>query len=156
MSTPNKGRRPKYDSAGLAFMIWIGGNILLVVFPYIAGGKAPEAFRENYCTFFGIWAGFGLPVLVFVLMKILGEDEASSQEPTSHRYGPEYQYPSDWESIRREVLARDGYRCGNCGGTESLHVHHIVPLSRGGTNGLTNLRTLCENCHKKIHPHMRD
>lgn len=64
-------------------------------------------------------------------------------------------YPENWSTIREEVLIRDGYQCGNCGSPNNLHVHHIVPLSKGGSNRLTNLRTLCEQCHKKLHPHMR-
>jgi hypothetical protein len=64
-------------------------------------------------------------------------------------------YPDDWSDMRQAVLQRDGYRCGNCGSTINLQIHHIVPLSRGGTNLESNLRTLCESCHQKIHPHMR-
>jgi 5-methylcytosine-specific restriction endonuclease McrA len=66
-------------------------------------------------------------------------------------------YPNDWDDLRRRVYARDGYGCGNCGaaGVE-LHAHHIVPLSRGGTNNMTNLTTLCATCHGRLHPHMRD
>jgi hypothetical protein len=65
------------------------------------------------------------------------------------------QYPDNWPQLRQTVLTRDGNRCGNCGSTSNLMVHHIVPLSRGGTNQVSNLRTLCEDCHKKLHPHMR-
>lgn len=67
-----------------------------------------------------------------------------------------------WDSLRRQVYKRDGYTCANCGakggGDESteLHAHHIVPVSRGGTNVLTNLKTLCRDCHEKVHPYMRD
>lgn len=64
-------------------------------------------------------------------------------------------YPDNWNEIRQQVLRCDGNSCGNCGVTTNLHVHHIVPLSKGDTNKLSNLRTLCEDCHKKLHPHMR-
>ena len=64
-------------------------------------------------------------------------------------------YPSDWDRIRTQVLSRDNYKCGNCGSSHNLHVHHIVPLSKGGTNNLSNLKTLCEDCHKSLHPHMK-
>ena len=64
-------------------------------------------------------------------------------------------YPENWDALRAQALSRDGYRCGNCGATSKLHVHHIVPLSRGGTNVLGNLRTLCDSCHKLLHPHMQ-
>ena len=71
-------------------------------------------------------------------------------------------YPPDWDSLRREVYSRDGYTCANCGskggtdGDTELHAHHIVPLSVGGTNTVSNLVTLCADCHAKLHPHMRD
>jgi len=64
-------------------------------------------------------------------------------------------YPEDWSEIRNYILNRDNYTCSNCNGTKELHVHHIVPLTRGGTNNETNLATLCEKCHIMIHPHMR-
>lgn len=65
-------------------------------------------------------------------------------------------YPENWADLRQTVLRRDGNRCGNCGGRERLQVHHIVPLSRGGSNQPGNLRTLCYDCHARLHPHMRD
>lgn len=65
-------------------------------------------------------------------------------------------YPLNWDTLRRQVYARAGYRCQNCGqGNTQLHAHHIVPLFRGGTNALTNLACLCDPCHRRIHPHMR-
>ena len=66
-------------------------------------------------------------------------------------------YPDNWDELRRNVLRRDAYRCRNCNasGTE-LHVHHVVPLTCGGTNNESNLTTLCEQCHKAIHPHMKN
>jgi len=30
-------------------------------------------------------------------------------------------------------------------------VHHILPLSRGGTSDEDNLMSLCKSCHSKIH-----
>jgi hypothetical protein len=72
------------------------------------------------------------------------------------RFPLDAKYPPNWEEVRQVVLKRDGYQCGNCGSTENLHVHHIVPLSLGGSNELGNLRTLCKTCHAKLHPHMRN
>ena len=65
-------------------------------------------------------------------------------------------YPDNWDEISKQVKRRDGYICGNCGSTTNLHAHHIVPRSKGGTDNLSNLRTLCSNCHKILHPHMRN
>lgn len=35
-------------------------------------------------------------------------------------------------------------------------VHHIVPLSEGGTNDESNLMSLCRSCHAKIHKERGD
>ena len=35
-------------------------------------------------------------------------------------------------------------------------VHHIVPLSEGGTNDESNLMSLCRSCHEKIHKERGD
>ena len=57
--------------------------------------------------------------------------------------------------IRKYILDRDSYCCGKCKSSYSddkmMQVHHIVPVSDGGTDELTNLITVCRNCHKKIH-----
>jgi len=34
--------------------------------------------------------------------------------------------------------------------TVTLHVHHIVPRSKGGLSTLENLLTLCELCHPLV------
>jgi len=64
-------------------------------------------------------------------------------------------YPENWTSIRQIVLERDGHRCKRCGSiSRLLQVDHIISLSRGGTNRLDNLQTLCLKCHSLKHPHM--
>lgn len=55
------------------------------------------------------------------------------------------------EGLRERRLEIDGYQCSNCGSTESLQVHHVVPESLGGVDEVSNLRTLCADCHDKAH-----
>ena len=43
------------------------------------------------------------------------------------------------------------HKCANCGSTDNLYLHHIVPLTLGGTNNLSNIVPLCGNCHSKVH-----
>lgn len=65
------------------------------------------------------------------------------------------EYPANWDEIRHNVYRRDNYTCKQCGATNTrLHCDHIKPLSKGGTNDYSNLRTLCEECHITEHPHM--
>lgn len=55
------------------------------------------------------------------------------------------------EDIRDKVFKRDGYRCVRCGASNKekrLEVDHIIPISRGGTNDIGNLQTLCWECNK--------
>jgi 5-methylcytosine-specific restriction protein A len=35
-------------------------------------------------------------------------------------------------------------------------VHHIKPLSQGGTHAESNLMSLCQSCHMKIHMELGD
>jgi 5-methylcytosine-specific restriction endonuclease McrA len=66
---------------------------------------------------------------------------------------------TSWWSIRKQVFDRDGGVCqsrlgGSKCGDKGKDVHHIIPLSRGGTTTLSNLMTVCEVCHKRRHRHM--
>ena len=57
----------------------------------------------------------------------------------------------DWQEVRTAALARDGNRCTECGSTQSLLVHHIVPWEDSHDNSLSNLKTLCIGCHIRTH-----
>lgn len=66
---------------------------------------------------------------------------------------------AEWQQARRRTLRGDQYRCQHCGrreGNADLHVHHIRPVEKGGTNDLENLTTLCLLCHNKLHRHYDD
>ena len=62
-------------------------------------------------------------------------------------------YPDNWEDRRKRVLERDDYECQECGATDTtLQVHHITPISEGGSHSLDNLKTICRSCHASEHP----
>ena len=44
---------------------------------------------------------------------------------------------------------KHGANCAHCSSDEDLDVDHIVPLSRGGHNGLKNRQVLCSRCNSK-------
>lgn len=64
------------------------------------------------------------------------------------------------ETVRRQVLQRDGYKCSRCGwkseqksggDTRQLELHHIKPLDQGGKNEAGNIRIICSKCHTELH-----
>jgi len=61
-----------------------------------------------------------------------------------------------WMQKRQRVWQRDRGRCQGpyCENTspfslplDQCHIDHILELSCGGTNAMSNLRTLCRRCH---------
>ena len=49
---------------------------------------------------------------------------------------------------RPGIMARDGHRCGYCGGVATT-VDHILPRSRGGKNTWLNTVAACGGCNQR-------
>jgi hypothetical protein len=50
--------------------------------------------------------------------------------------------------VKEEVFDRDGHICQLCGTTEGpMHLDHIHPWSKGGSNTVDNLQVLCAPCN---------
>ena len=59
--------------------------------------------------------------------------------------------PVSYESLRQDVLRRDGWRCQSCGTMSNLEVHHKQFRSHSGHDLEENLITLCVCCHEEMH-----
>lgn len=59
------------------------------------------------------------------------------------------QFASAKPQLMLALIERDGYRCARCGAIEELTIDHILPLSKGGTDDLANLRILCKKHNSK-------
>jgi 5-methylcytosine-specific restriction endonuclease McrA len=66
-------------------------------------------------------------------------------------------YPPDWERRKKAIWQQQSDTCGRCGRERDevhrVNVHHIQPLSEGGSNELDNLVGLCCDCHALRHPY---
>lgn len=47
----------------------------------------------------------------------------------------------------RDLCAKYGNRCAYCGSEEKMTRDHVIPLSRGGTNDISNLVPACLRCN---------
>lgn len=67
-----------------------------------------------------------------------------------------------WKLQRAAVLKRDRYRCTEPGcGRTAEEVHHVIELTEKNVDdplislALSNLRSLCGSCHKRITKQMK-
>jgi hypothetical protein len=54
-------------------------------------------------------------------------------------------------SVIDRILVDTGRRCCLCGTMHRIQVHHLQPVSQGGSNDYENAITLCPNCHDEVH-----
>ena len=68
-------------------------------------------------------------------------------------------YGRAWKRIRDRYIYEHPF-CEKCFAegklTAAREVHHILPISQGGTHAPDNLMSLCQSCHTKIHMEIGD
>lgn len=75
---------------------------------------------------------------------MVGAKEAGTyKRPSAYRRG----YDAKWQKLSKWFLQQNPW-CVLCGNPAD-HTDHIIPLSKGGGNELTNLQSLCHSCHSK-------
>lgn len=88
-----------------------------------------------------IFQGIRISKYTFADIRVLGKED----------------YPEEWQQLRISILERDNFSCqeedGYCNGP--FQIHHIIELSKGGSNNPGNLITLCKYHHSMKHPHMQ-
>lgn len=84
-------------------------------------------------------------------MDIYKETKKLMEQKQTRQYQIKLERMKVSDSLRYDVLKRDGFKCQICGSAVSdgvkLHVDHILPVSKGGKTTMDNLRTLCDRCN---------
>jgi hypothetical protein len=63
--------------------------------------------------------------------------------------------PADWKKERTrkfQILVAADFTCAYCGsrpGSDHLHVDHLVPITKGGSDNTENLCCACETCNRR-------
>ena len=58
---------------------------------------------------------------------------------------------ASYESLRQQVLRRDGWRCQACGAMSTLEVHHQKFRSHSGADSEDNFFFFCYGFHGFLH-----
>jgi len=96
----------------------------------------------------------GCPKLTF---ERFCEEHAKAEARRYNRYdrdpASKKRYGHQWQKVRARFLTANPL-CVECLArgiaTPASEVHHILPLSRGGTHDEDNLMALCKPCHSAI------
>ena len=67
----------------------------------------------------------------------------------------EYLTSGAWAKKRNQALDRDKYECSICRSPHNLEVHHLKYPDVLGTEPISDLMTLCRECHKKLEDYKR-
>lgn len=67
-----------------------------------------------------------------------------------------YMHSEEWRKKAAQRIEIDGHKCVMCDRPESrcrkgLAVHHITYQRLGNENVYTDIVSLCDSCHQKIH-----
>ena len=113
-------------------------------------GRLPPSIKTNVEEVIRAVRQIPLPISAAVIEDVQ-VDIARLNNPTLR--GSQYQDPTRLdENLRIACLLRDGYTCQNCGKKQGrLEAHHLIFRDLGGKDTLSNLLTLCESCHHKLH-----
>ena len=84
------------------------------------------------------------------IKRIIGNADYSNEKPIRNPMQPK---------VRKFILHRDNYTCQHCGiyspcdADPKLHIDHIRPVSKWGSDELLNLQVLCMPCNMKKFNH---
>ncbi len=111
------------------------------------GAKSKEANRKNAL----LWSHRNRSRHQQNAIRWAKENPAAAKAKGHKRRAIKMKAPGSFTAAQWEVVkARQGYKCLRCGRKEpeiTLTIDHRIPLSKGGTNYISNIDGLCLSCN---------
>lgn len=117
-------------------------------------GKGSTFFGEDHVYFLGraFRDIFNHSDINITSTEFAKSDRVSGEKIAKKYFRAMNKYRNVSLRTRHKVLERDDFRCQDCGASPAmgavLEVDHTIPVSKGGTNDMSNLRTLCADCNR--------
>ena len=114
-------------------------------------GRIPPSIRAKKEAIWRAVKALPLPAPTLIRLEDAYFDIQAIENPGIT--GAEYQqgpllYAKNFKSACK---TRDKHQCRVCKSKERLQVHHLVRQTDGGSDKLSNLMTLCKDCHDEHH-----
>jgi len=114
-------------------------------------GRIPPSIKSKKDAIVRTIRGLPLPTPVLIRLEDAYFDFQAMDDPTITAKGYQQGDMLYQKNFKSACKTRDGFKCSVCGTSDNLQVHHVKPKSKGGTDKLSNLMTLCEMHHWKHH-----
>ena len=91
--------------------------------------------------------------IVKTLSKISNDEALEKFKPESRKRYEKHLSSDQFAQLKRDRLIIDNFKCQICSATVDLstsHCHHITYI-RLGKESLSDVSTLCKECHEKLH-----
>ena len=91
--------------------------------------------------------------IVKTLSKISNDEALEKFKPESRKRYEKHLSSDQFAQLKRDRLIIDNFKCQMCSTTVDLstsHCHHITYI-RLGKESLSDVSTLCKECHEKLH-----
>ena len=91
--------------------------------------------------------------IVKTLSKISNDEALEKFKPESRKRYENHLSSDQFAQLKRDRLIIDNFKCQMCSTTVDLstsHCHHITYI-RLGKESLSDVSTLCKECHEKLH-----